>query len=857
MKKAFISLLMCAITIFAFAQQNEKISLNEDWQFTQTGKNEWREAEVPGSVQRDLIHHGILPDPFVGINEQKIQWVEDYNWDFKKTFELTAEQLNSDAALLTFEGLDTHADVFLNGSRILRAENMFIAYEIPVKNLLREGENHLYIRFYSPIQHMMPARDTNGFEFPVGNDHREEKMSVFTRKAPFHFGWDWGVRIVQMGIWKPVSLVFYDNARISDYFVEQVSISEARADITNHIEIFALEDATATVSISVLSDDKKVISQEKGIVLKKGLNTVSLPFSIDNPTLWQPYTWGNPHLYDFTATVTINEKLVSDKTHKIGLRTINLIREKEENGQSFYFMVNGKPFFAKGANYIPGETLTSQQDSAYYERLFDNILAANMTMIRVWGGGVYEQDYFYQLAAEKGILIWQDFMFACTPYPHDDAFLQNVAKEAEFQVRRLRNNPSIALWVGNNEVEESIKYWGFHRIVPQWAYDGFFVGYDKLFRDLLPSIVAQFDPQKDYVHGSPESANWGRPHQLPYGDAHYWGLWYGREPFEILNVRVPRFMSEFGFQAFPEMKTIRTFAEESDLYLTSEVMRARQKASTGNEVIAQYMERYFHTPQNFEDLVYVGLVMQGEGMKKGMLAHRRNRPYCMGSLYWQLNDSWPVVSWSGIDYFGNWKALHYKTREAFAPIGVQMYLNEENGMTEFYVFSDKLREFHGVELRIIMSDFAGNIIKQINETVNIPANETKLLKSIPTTEFATEEQQKNTFVKIELGATDYAPGYYIQLVRDHFFFHWPKDLNLPETEVNYDIQYADGEYTVTLSSSKLAKNVFIEIPTLGARFCDNFFDLLPNETRVIKITSPKLKATERTPITVKHIRETY
>lgn len=853
MKKTLLLILTFMLPLLAFAQKSaETISLTNGWSFSQADKNEWRDARVPGSVQSDLIRHGVLPDPYWGTNEQKIQWVENEDWDFKKSFTVTAEQLRRDAALLHFAGLDTHADVFLNGSRIVRSENMFVSHDADVKNLLREGENQLYIRFYSPIRHLMPARLSAGFEYPAGNDHRPEKLSVYNRKAPYHFGWDWGIRIVQMGIWRPVWLTFYDKARIGDYFVEQTNTTKDIAETKNSIEIFATEDIMATINICVGYEKKKFAETEKSVSLKKGSNTITLPLIIQKPMLWMPTGWGKQNLYDFIATVSVDNKEVSTKKERIGLRTIRLIQKPDEQGKSFYFEVNGSPFFAKGANYIPGEILTTRQDSAYYERLFAQVADANMNMIRVWGGGIYENDYFYELADRYGILVWQDFMFGCVPYPHDDAFWANVAHEAEQNVKRLRNRACIALWCGNNEVEESIKYWGFDKQVPPFAYEGFKTGYDKTFRQLLPDIVRRSDPRKDYLHSSPDTANWGRPQSLNYGDAHYWGVWYGREPFEILNTRVPRFMSEFGFQAFPEMKTIRTFAREEDFDIESEVMKTHQKSSTGNDAIKEYMARYYHTPRKFEDFVYLGLVMQGEGMKKGMLAHRRNRPRCMGSLYWQLNDSWPVVSWSGIDYFNNRKALHYKAREAFAPVGVDMFVNEENGNTEFYVFSDELQARRNLTLHIRLIDFDGKTLKEIKQPVSTPANQSLLVKSIATAELATDEQQKNCVAVVRL--TD-KRGYVV--AGDNFFFKWAKELNLSQTEIKTSMQYADGKYTLTLHSPKLAKNVFVEIPILGAQISDNFFDLLPGKKKVIEIVSPELKAADKTTVAVKHVRETY
>ena len=850
MKKILI--LLSIIPAFLIASEPPKtLQLNNDWQFSQTNKNEWHEATVPGSVQRDLIRLNILPDPYYGTNEEKVQWVEDENWDFKKSFQLTANDLQHNDALLTFEGLDTHADVYLNGSKLFHAENMFLKYEKSVKDLLREGENNLYIRFFSPIDYLMPARLTNGFEYPVGNDHRDEKMSVYSRKAPYHYGWDWGMRLVQMGIWRPVSLTFYNQSRIEDFFVEQKMVSENLVKITNHLEVFSLSDNPTEAKIRInysIGNEKE--QTETNFTLSKGINKVSVDMEIPNPKLWMPNGWGEQHLYDFTAEILIDNEVIAEKIQRIGLRSIRVVNEEDAEGKSFYFEVNGKPMFAKGANYIPGEIMNTLQDSDYYDRLYENITAANMNMIRVWGGGFYENKKFYELADEKGILIWQDFMFGCTPYPHDDAFLSNVAREAEYNVKLLRNHPSIAIWCGNNEVEESIKYWGFDKIYSEEIMEGFREGYDKTFRELLPEIVMKLDPQTFYLHGSPDTANWGRKESLNYGDAHYWGVWHGREPFEVLDENVPRFMSEFGFQSFPEMKTIRTIAEPKDFDIDSEVMKTHQKSGIGNEAIKQYMDMYYNTPSNFEDFVYVGLVMQGEGMKYGLEAHRRNRPFCMGTLYWQLNDSWPVVSWSGIDYYNNWKALHYKARDVFAPIALNVHKNED--MLDFYILSDKLTDISNLKLTISLIDFTGKKEKNIQTQVMAKANASEKVHALSIADFASLAQQENCVVHVSL--TDEKNKV---VAATNYYFNWPNRLNLPKTQIKQKVSYADGEYTITLSSKNLAKDVFVEIPILGTKFSDNFFDLLPGERKVITISSPELKKSSKTDITVKHLRQTY
>lgn len=852
MQKFIFLLLLLAIPFILPAQQVETLSLNEGWEFSQMNKNQWYNAEVPGSVQRDLVRHNVLPDPFYGTHEEKVQWVEDENWDFRKTFTLTADQLKYDGAQLFFEGLDTHADMFLNGSRILQSENMFIGHKVPVKQLLKEGENHLYIRFYSPVQRMMPARETFGYDYPADNDHREEKLSVYNRKAPYHFGWDWGIRIVQMGIWKPVSLNFYNDACIEDYYVKQTSVTEQSAKIDNQIEIHSVTNepvqAVVTVEYGLQGNTGKPVS--KNITLQPGKNLISVPLEIDRPKRWMPVNWGEQYLYDFSVKVTTGSREIAEKTVRTGLRSVRLVQKPDEHGKSFFFEVNGMPLFAKGANYIPGEIFTTQQNAGFYEKLFENISASNMNFVRVWGGGIYENEEFYRQADERGILVWQDFIFGCTPYPSDDAFLANVQEEIVYNIKRLRNHASLAFWCGNNEVEEGLKYWGWQKRYPSEVMEAWFEGYDKTFRELIPGLVDEFDGTRSYIHGSPYDSNWGIPEKFASSDVHDWGLWHGRMPFEAMADRLPRFASEFGFQSFPEMKTIRTFADEKDFDISSEVMKTHQKSGIGNEVIKQYMDMYFHTPRNFEDFIYTGLVMQGNGMEEAVEAMRRGRPYCMGALYWQINDDWPVVSWSSIDYYNNWKAQHYRMRDVLAPLALGV--ESKDGKLNYYTMSDYLQDHNNLRLTVQVIDFSSGKRKEFTARVDAKANDSRIIQTFNISDLMSETEKTHTMIHAFLSDSE---GNVIS-AKDHFFY-WPNKLELPQTEVKTSVQYGDGEYKVTLSSEKLAKDVFIEIPIQGARFSDNFINLLPGEKRTIIITSPELKAVDKTPLTVKHIRETY
>ena len=856
-KKAQIACGLLCCCSMAYAQSNdnsEVVVLNTGWEFSQAGTELWRPAQVPGTVHQDLINHKQLPDPFYGINEQKIQWVENEDWEYRIAFTVTPEQLKRDDAQLVFEGLDTYADVYLNGALLLKADNMFVGYTIPVKSQLRIGENLLHIYFHSPIRQTLPQYNSNGFNYPADNDHHDKHLSVFSRKAPYSYGWDWGIRMVTSGIWRPVTIRFYDAASISAYHVKQLALTDQLANLSNELEINNILprplQAEVRINTSFEGSAEKSISQ--AITLQPGINHVSIPSEVASPVRWMPNGWGKPALYDFSAQIIVEDKVVAEQSHRIGLRTVRLVNEKDKDGESFYFEVNGVPMFAKGANYIPQDALLTNVTTERYQTLFRDIREANMNVIRVWGGGTYEDDRFYDLADENGILVWQDFMFACTPYPSDPTFLKRVEAEACYNIRRLRNHASLAMWCGNNEILEALKYWGFDKNFPPEIYQEMFRGYDKLFHQLLPAKVKELDADRFYIHSSPYFANWGRPESWGIGDSHNWGVWYGQKTFESLDTDLPRFMSEFGFQSFPEMKTISTFAAPEDYQIESEVMNAHQKSSIGNALIRTYMERDYIIPEKFEDFVYVGLVLQGQGMRHGLEAHRRNRPYCMGTLYWQLNDSWPVVSWSSIDYYGNWKALHYQAKRAFAPILINPI--RQNDSLSIYLISDCPDTKDHLTLEMKVTDFDGKKQgKPIRlNTLTVPANTSQCVYRIKPDTWLSPEEQQRCFMQLTL--KDKAGNTLAETV---YFFRKTKDLLLPETTVSCEMKQKDGMCELTLFSPALAKDVFIEIPLQGARFSDNFFDLLPGERKTVVITSPQIKKGEELPLTIKHIRETY
>ena len=829
------SLATCIASLTASAYEKPQVcTLHTNWTFCQVGDTLWSDAKVPGTVHQDLLNHNRIPNPFYGMNEEAVQWVENEDWMYRTSFVVNEQQLSRDAAVLEMDGLDTYADVFLNGALILRSDNMFVGHKIEVKPVLRKGVNQLLVRFRSPVKEVLPQLQTNGFDYPASNDHSPWRTSVYTRKAPYSYGWDWGIRLATCGIWRPVRLVFSDVARIEDYYVCQDVVTQAKADVDNRLEINNVTSSTVSALLKVDyhysdSDTKEI---KKQIELRPGANTVSLPVSIEKPHLWMPNGWGEPSLYKFTASLSVDGVEIAKQERNVGLRTVRVVMDDDEYGKSFYFVVNGKPMFAKGANFIPDDALLPNVTPERYKRIFEDVKAANMNMLRVWGGGIYEDDEFYDEADRNGILIWQDFMFACSSYPHDPQFVGRVEAEAEYNIKRLRGHASLAMWCGNNEIYEAMRYWGWQRKYSAEAFAGMERGYDVLFRGLLPKMVERLDNGRFYMHSSPYEANWGRPDSWKTADSHNWGTWHGRKPFESFDTDVPRFMSEYGFQAFPEMKTIRTFAEEKDFELESPVMNAHQKADIGNALIKQTMGLYYKVPEKFEDLVYVGLVLQGQGMRHGIEAHRRNRPYCMGSLFWQLNDSWPVVSWSGIDYYGNWKALMYQSKRAFAPILINAI--KEGDDVCVYLVSDELQDRDDVRLDVELMDFDGKAHGKWTQSGMLAANSSVLFMKKRAGELQGKLSAATSLLHFTLKAKNGAT-----LADDVFYFAYPKDQKLPEANIETSVRRRSDAIEMTLKTDKQARDIFVEVPVQGVRFTDNFFDLLPGQRKKITITSPE------------------
>ncbi len=797
MRSLLLGLLLAVCAVPAFAQLRAKI--DSGWQFRRTDENIWRSAVVPGTVHTDLLAHKLIPDPFAGANEKGLQWIDKKDWEYRTsmlvppaTFDLYGEMA------LDFTGLDTYADVYLNDKLILKARNMFVGKMVPVRSVLKPGLNHLRIFFHSPIAHDMPKFMKDRLIYPAGNDADDIPLSVHARKAPYHYGWDWGPRYVTSGIWRPVYFVAWSKARLEDVWIRQRSLTDASAQMEARLKLDVRK--AGVYKIVVHSADRSFHPQTLTATLTAGANETNLPFTIAKPKRWWPNGLGAQHLYPVLVSILQGKDTLQQVKRKIGLRTVEVVNEADSIGTSFYVKVNGRPVFMKGANYIPSDNFLPRVSPQRYKKMFEDMQASHFNMIRVWGGGIYENDRFYDLADEKGILVWQDFMFACTLYPSDTNFLEQVKEETAYNIARLRNHPSLALWCGNNEIAVAIKNWGWK---DGYAYTGeqwrkMLKGYDTLFHDILEKEVQLHDPGRFYFPSSPIS-NWGKAEDFRHGDNHYWGVWHGMEWFEALNTHIPRFMSEYGFQSFPELNTVRTYADSSQWNIHSFVMQAHQKSFTrGNAAIKTYMDHYYKPPRDFPAFLYLSQVLQAEGMKVGMEAHRRAMPYCMGTLYWQFNDCWPGASWSGIDYFGRWKALQYFVKEAYKPLLVSNVL--EDGQVRTYVVNDRLED-EKLALVMQLMDMEGKVLHEKNIPFTAKANTSQLVHSI----------QKETLLD---GA---APGkviLYTKLVKNDqpvsenvFYFVAPRYLQLPEPVVTTHVSETGGKISVRVRTDKLAKNV--------------------------------------------------
>ena len=654
----------------------QKIELNENWKMRIAGEDNFFSATVPGSVYQDLLDQGRMEDPYFRDNENRALEIMKQDFEYQKFFDVDKAQLaGADEVLLRFHGLDTIADVILNGTFLKQVNNM---HRTSVKQLLKEKDNELVIYFHSPVLYIAEQ-----FEKDPAILGTEDAMRGFPkiRKGHYMFGWDWGPRLPDAGIWKPVELLFVEKARLTRVYIRQnwkPDLSEVKLCLETKIaEVSSFSRYAKTVSEMGCARERELAAEDKktyrlGITVtdpqgEKLYDRVdpAMPLVIKNPQLWWPNGFGNQPLYSvITELTSADGKRIYDRTEKkIGLRTMTMNTEKDAYGNAFAHVVNGVEIFAMGADYIPEDNILHRMNSARTRELLLQCKAANFNCIRVWGGGLYPDDSFFDSCDELGLVVWQDFMFACANYRLTEDFEENIMAELKDQIRRLAHHASLGLWCGNNEMEMFVDQgeWGAKNEIKS--------DYVKIYEYLFPKLLKKEDPDRFYWPASPSTGGgFDFPNDPDRGDVHYWEVWHGNKPFTEYRKFYFRYLSEFGFQSFPSIKTVETFTLPQDQNVFSYVMEKHQRNAAANGKIMNYMEQTFLYPNSLDTLIYASQLLQAEAIRYGVEHFRRNRGRCMGTVYWQLNDCWPAASWSSIDYYGRWKALHYYAKRFFAPV---------------------------------------------------------------------------------------------------------------------------------------------------------------------------------------------
>jgi beta-mannosidase len=832
----------CAILALAVSMGNEMaqaqlkparnavLALDHGWQFRQVtagagqDENGWLPAAVPGDVHLDLLANKKIPDPFVRDNEAKLQWIEKESWEYRLSFEVTPALLARSHVDLVFDGLDGAAEVSVNGVQVLVAGNSFRIWRVPAKAHLHAGKNLLSIVFPSPLKAAAEAAANDPWQ-----PKTKTEAKTYLRKPAYEYGWDWGPRFVTSGIWKPVQIEAWDKVRIADFAIRQRDVSREVAHLDAEVEVEAAGAGPARVSVQY-SDNGKPVTLARTVTVHAGRNVIDLPIEIQKPKLWYPAGYGEHPLYQFTAQAGTGGQTAEKRTVKAGLRSVVLHRELDKWGRSFEFVVNGIPVFAKGADVIPFDSFPNRVTTADYRRILESARDANMNMIRHWGGGYYESEEFYAICDKLGIMVWQDFMFGNDWQPGTYAFKLNIEAEAEDQVRRLRNHPSIVIWSGNNETEEALN-WGTKVTLPADVRFQMWQDYLTEFSGILPRVVARLDSETPYWPSSPSADYEAVSDSYHTGDDHIWDVWHGRVPFSTYETHHSRFVTEYGFQSFPEMRTVESFTQPEDRTgIFTPVMLAHQKNNEGNSIIHDYLLRDYSEPKDFASFLYVSQVLQAEGIKIGAEHFRRSRPETMGSIFWQLNDCWPVASWSSIDYYGRWKALQYYARRFYAPVLVSPHI--EDGALMVYIISDKTKA-ESASLRVRLMDFDGKVLLEETSAVDVAPLTSKVYLDWPLKKLADVGAQDTSHVFVVAELTEGGA----QVSRNLAYLAPVKGVRLKPAQLKVETAGANGHYEIRITSPVLARSVYLSFGNLDVALSDNYFDLLPGETVEIKASS--------------------
>ncbi len=821
----------------------KKISLNGKWTVSEEKNIKTYTANVPGCVHTDLFKNKIIDDPFYGDNENKIKWIGEKNWIYSKSFKIESDFLEFKNIILSCEGLDTISEIKINNVFISNTENMFRHYEFVIKKFLKSGENKIEIKFISTFPYINKEQVKRPLiildqysRIPGGNR---------VRKAPYHYGWDWGPKIVTCGIWRPISILGF-SSRIKEVYIAQDHTGKDKVNLNINVLMEKLKGLELNINCELLYENKQIS------ILKKCISNQEYNFSMDviNPGLWWPNGLGEQNLYKVKISIYENKKEVDTITKTIGLRKIKLIREKDALGESFKFEINGIQFFAKGANWIPLDSFIPRIKDEHYKHQILSSKNANMNMLRIWGGGFYEQDIFYDLCDEYGIVVWQDFMFACSAYAaFDKSFLENVKKEAEDNIKRLRHHPCIALWCGNNEIEQFDCLFGEEPGQITWE------EYSVLFDKLLLDAVNIHDPGSIYWPSCPHSPYGKREdaNNPGNGDTHIWNVWHAGEPFEWYETCKHRFVSEFGFQSFPEPNTIKYFTGKKERSINCYTMEHHQKNQNGNSKIVNYMLSWFRLPCNNDMMYWLSQILQSVAIKHGAEHFRRQMPNTIGTLYWQQNDCWPVASWSSIDYFGNWKALHYEAKRFYSPVLISTIQNKAELSFDIYLTSDLLQLKDG-KINWSLWDLDGNKIESDTFEVKIIPQKNIFIKTIKLKDKNYKLDIRNILVDLNVEISG-------EIVTSNIvYFVKPKYLQLKESNLSFKIvKILENSFDIEISSLVPALWVWPELKDLKLEYSDRFFHIFPDSKKRINIicNNKLLEKDLRKNLLLRSLKDTY
>jgi beta-mannosidase len=825
--------LVLAMLAWCGYTQALEVDLGGAWQVAEAGSKDCIAATVPGCIHTDLLTAKKISDPFWRDNEARLQWISDKTWVYQRQFFVAPALLARERVLLRCEGLDTLATITLNGAELARTDNMFRTWEFDAKKLLKSGANTIEIKF-EPVLPFIRAKE------------KERKLptwaypgAAYIRKEPCNFGWDWGPTLITCGIWKKISLVAFDTARLDGVLILQDHKQAGQVGL----EIQVTADGSAPVAqVQVVTPSGEILGPEKAtLAAGKG----SAKITVGKPQLWWPAGMGAQPLY--TVKVTLFDargKSLDNTAKRIGLRTLQAVQRTKD--APMHFVANGVPFFSKGGNWIPADQFATRMTGERLRRFMEDAVAAHMNSLRFWGGGYYEEDELFDLCDELGLCVWLDFKFSCTTYPaFDDKFLANVTAEARDNLKRLRHHPSIAVWCGNNEI--------MYFRDKQWTDKKMGEGdYYKLFRDTLGNQARELAPQADYVTGSPDC-----------GDVHFWDVWHGGKPFEVYR-NIHGFVSEFGFQSFPEPKTVATFSEPADRdSVYSRIMMWRMRSNRmymdvkedgkiGTDKIMKLVKQYFRDPKDFESTLWLSQITQGYGIKYGAEGWRREMPKSMGCVYWQYNDTWPCSSWSSMDYFGRWKALHYMAKRFYAPLLISGAEDAKAGTVEIVVTSDRMEACQG-RVTWTITDVAGQQLKTGSLEINIPAHKSQKVETLKLADDLQKHSASNLLVwlKLEVGGAT---------VSDNLVaFAYPRTFNLADPKLAAAVAEADGAFAVTLTAEHPALWTWLELADVDARCSDNFVHVAKGApaTIVMRPAQPLTKDAFQKALRVRSLYDTY